>query len=275
MRTQAQIEASRRNGGKSNGPKTDEGRTRSSQNAIKHGLSAHKVVVLEGESEDGWAEFHQGYIAKFQPRDTVEDHLVLEMAVNRWRLQRAWAMETSTVDIAAIDQREIVDEQYNNWDEVQVHSRSYAVRRASLQSLGQYESRLARNFDRALKQYNAIRAKSFSENEPKPSPHRGRVRQEQVQPAQVVTTQLQCEIVSEITPDQVLGEPHTRAGARDNIVQMPHTEPAGIGKGSAIPVSEELLRTGPESKHHGQARHPGPLLPQVQNEVGQGIGFDS
>jgi hypothetical protein len=69
MRTQAQIEASRRNGAKSNGPKTDEGRTRSSQNAIKHGLSAHKFVVLEGESEDGWAEFHQGYIAKFQPRE--------------------------------------------------------------------------------------------------------------------------------------------------------------------------------------------------------------
>jgi hypothetical protein len=254
MRTQAQIEASRRNGTKSNGPKTTEGRERSAQNAVKHGLSARKLVVLDGESEDDWTEFHKGYIAKFQPRDPVEDHLVLEMAVNRWRLQRAWAMETSTVDTTSIDQREIVDQQYDDWDEVVVHARSYAVRRASLQSIGQYESRLARNFDRALKQFHAIRAKhppqTFSENEPKPSTHRGRVRKEEFQPLQVLDAQLQSQVAGEVTTNQPLREPHTRASGLDNVVQMTHAETAGIGKGPAIRIGEELLRPGPESKHH-------------------------
>ena len=54
MRTPAQIEASRLNGTKSKGPITEEGIARSAQNAIKHGLAAHKLIVVEGESAQEW-----------------------------------------------------------------------------------------------------------------------------------------------------------------------------------------------------------------------------
>jgi hypothetical protein len=50
----ARAEASRRNGAKSRGPKSAEGKARSSRNAIKHGLRARRRVLLGGESE---AEF--------------------------------------------------------------------------------------------------------------------------------------------------------------------------------------------------------------------------
>jgi hypothetical protein len=170
MRTPAQIEASRRNGAKSKGPITAEGQERSSRNAIKHGLSSNKIVVLAGESEEAWEEYQTHFIAKFQPRDFVEERLVIQMAVNQWRLERVWSLQTATVDEESVTQEELVEAKYEEWDTALVHACSYHARKLDLKALDQYESRFVRNFDRALRQFNQIREQyppqSILENEP-------------------------------------------------------------------------------------------------------------
>jgi len=55
MSSLTKSESARINGAKSHGPKTEAGRKRSSQNALKHGLTAQTLVL---PTEDP-AEFHQ------------------------------------------------------------------------------------------------------------------------------------------------------------------------------------------------------------------------
>jgi hypothetical protein len=228
MRTPAQIEASRRNGAKSNGPKTAEGRARSSQNSIKHGLTSNKIVILDGECEEAWAEFQTHFIAKFQPRDFVEERLVIQMAVNQWRLERVWSLQTATVDEESATQEELVAVKYEQWDTALVHACSYNARKNDLKALDQYENRFVRNFDRALRQLNQIREQyppqHDLENEPK---------------TEVLDEQTKTEVPDNQSKMDVLeNEPNTEskaaAPARDSQIQpsaihaIPNKTPSSI-----------------------------------------------
>jgi hypothetical protein len=63
----ARAEASRRNGAKSRGPKTTEGKARSSQNALKHGFRAQKHVVLDDEDAAEFAALEAALVEELAP----------------------------------------------------------------------------------------------------------------------------------------------------------------------------------------------------------------
>ena len=60
----ARAAASRRNGAKSRGPKSPEGKARSAQNALKHGMRAHKYVVLPQEDAAAFAALENAILAE-------------------------------------------------------------------------------------------------------------------------------------------------------------------------------------------------------------------
>src|SRR5229473_970716 len=77
----------RANGAKSHGPVTEEGRKKSSMNALKHGLTARTVLF----SNDNHAEYDallESYIQSLQPIDPVEMDLVVEMVNAKWQQHR-------------------------------------------------------------------------------------------------------------------------------------------------------------------------------------------
>src|ERR1700680_1235647 len=94
MATLKQFEANRRNAQKSTGPKTPEGKSAVSMNALRHGLRA-RTVVLPGEDP---TEFHQlcdDLQAEWTPQSRTEQFYVEQMAVSQWKLTRMEVVEVN------------------------------------------------------------------------------------------------------------------------------------------------------------------------------------
>ena len=89
----ARAAASRRNGAKSRGPKTPEGKTRSAQNAIKHGLRAQKHVVLPGENASEFAALEAALLAELAPEGALQTALARRVVAATWRLERTERIE--------------------------------------------------------------------------------------------------------------------------------------------------------------------------------------
>jgi hypothetical protein len=95
-----QIEANRRNAQLSTGPVTEEGKRRSRQNAVRHGLTAETVIDALEDAED-YAAFEMAVTADFDAQSAVERELVLRLASLLWRLRRATAIESGLFKIQA------------------------------------------------------------------------------------------------------------------------------------------------------------------------------
>ena len=90
----ARAEASRRNGAKSRGPSTPEGKARSAQNALKHGLSAQKHLVLPDEDAGEFRALAAALIEELAPAGALQSVLAQRVAIAAWRLARADRIET-------------------------------------------------------------------------------------------------------------------------------------------------------------------------------------
>jgi hypothetical protein len=89
----ARAEASRRNGAKSRGPKTAEGKARSAQNALKHGFRAQKHMVLRGEDAAAFEALEAALLEELAPDGALQGVLARRIVCAAWRLERAERLE--------------------------------------------------------------------------------------------------------------------------------------------------------------------------------------
>jgi len=155
MSSLARIRASRANGLLTRGPKTPDGKVRSSQNAIRHGLLA-RSVVMENESAADFDTVRREMFDYFQPQASVEVALVEEMAAAFWKLRRLWAIETAALN------NELKNHEHD--DEVQRIAASFTSLAAHpsniLLLVHRYETRLHMMYQRAL--HNLLLLRNWS-----------------------------------------------------------------------------------------------------------------
>jgi hypothetical protein len=102
MSTEAQIIANGINAQSSTGPKTETGKAASSQNALKHGLTA-RTVLLPGEDEAAWRQMCEGMFQCFAPSCASEKELIQFLCDTQWRLQRCGRIEAAILSADVID----------------------------------------------------------------------------------------------------------------------------------------------------------------------------
>lgn len=97
MATQRQIAANRANALKSMGPRTDAGKAASSQNSLKHGLTA-RGLLLAGESAEEYEAFRLEFQEHHAPKNASEASLVDALASSFWRLRRVPVFEAMMLE---------------------------------------------------------------------------------------------------------------------------------------------------------------------------------
>src|SRR5438874_6027153 len=87
MVSQRQLNANRQNAQKSTGPKTEEGKQKSSQNARTHGLFCHSLL-LPHEDKTLFYTIRNSYLLSLKPQNLPELQLVDQIVSSAWRLRR-------------------------------------------------------------------------------------------------------------------------------------------------------------------------------------------
>jgi len=130
--TKNRTDINRENAQHSTGPVSPEGKARSSQNALKHGLSA-KAILLPSDDPGAFLRHLDSFLNEYQPQGTTEQELVKTLANNSWHLDRVNRLEEAL--FTHQDENLTLDSQMR-----------------ALNSLSTHRHRLTRGFESALKQ---------------------------------------------------------------------------------------------------------------------------
>src|SRR5712691_5667457 len=88
--------SSAKGGSKALGPRTQQGKQKSSRNATKHGVFS-KVIVLDSESKAEYEELLAGLRETLKPEGALEELLVEKLATTVWRHRRLLLAESAEI----------------------------------------------------------------------------------------------------------------------------------------------------------------------------------
>jgi len=94
MSSAAQVAANQANAQLSSGPKTIEGKAKSSRNALKTGLTGRTIMLAKDQAEI-YEQHILNYAMQFNPEGARENELVQSIADCRWRLGSIPGLESA------------------------------------------------------------------------------------------------------------------------------------------------------------------------------------
>ncbi len=136
------------------GPRTDAGKARSSQNAVKHGLCSQRPVIA-GEDPAEWDAFREEIVRSFAPSTFLERELADRVALQMWRQRRAARYEADLVSAAYGEQPDDGPETDDARPTLPERAR---LLKEALDRVIRYESLIGRQLKEALKMLRECQA---------------------------------------------------------------------------------------------------------------------
>ena len=170
MTTNKQIASNRENAKKSTGPRTDEGKQRSSQNALKHGVYAVESVI-PGEDPADFDKLCDEFGQRYLPDGPYERSLVRQMADAEWRMRRIMRLEADFIKYPVEQAREQHQERHPDQPEPDLsllRGQVLQSRTIELQRFARYEDTLGRRQRQAYKSLMECRKQEAQRDAPPP-----------------------------------------------------------------------------------------------------------
>ena len=143
-----QLAANRANAKKSTGPKTEEGKKRSSLNALRHGLTG-QVSLMTDEDRAAHDAFSKGIIDDLKPVGAMELQLAQRIATDSWRINRLAAFEDN-IYCMWHDTNLPNESNHPQIDTACSQTQTYLHKSEELNRLSLYEQRLNRSIQKNM-----------------------------------------------------------------------------------------------------------------------------
>jgi hypothetical protein len=144
MSTAAQIAANLVNAQASSGPRSEEGKERSSLNALKTG----RTVLMPGEEAKAYQDHVCRFIDEFSPATAREEELVQSLADTRWRLLRIPALEANLYALGQLEFGEKFSAEAGSVSAGLIQAHTFLTYQKQFNNLVIQEARLCRRFDK-------------------------------------------------------------------------------------------------------------------------------
>jgi hypothetical protein len=155
--SEARLRANRENAKNSSGPRSEEGKKRSSLNATRHGLLAQTLHLPEEEMA-AYHEFTDSFVKGMVPIGVVETQLAHACADLQFRLNRVAAAEHNLFSIGHVENGDLWEPGHPEAHTALAFAETLRNSPDPLKNLSIYEQRLSRRFLQTFKQLREMQA---------------------------------------------------------------------------------------------------------------------
>jgi hypothetical protein len=139
----------------STGPKTADGKQRSSLNALRHGLTG-QLVVMPTEDLEAYQRHLTSFTDEYHPKGATEAHLVQALADSSWRLNRVAILEANLLTLAAARQPNPLDDAPGQIQAAMAIVAALESQSKALSNLSMHSQRLSRQFEKTVAQLREL-----------------------------------------------------------------------------------------------------------------------